>query len=666
MGITIKEIAQKAGVSIATVSHVINKTRYVSPELVNIVKEVIKETGYDKKISDKATNYRVGKLSEVAFVVPNITSSFYAKLATTLVKKINDSGYNVSIHVTIDEIVREKIILSDLLNNKRIAGIIIVPASTNSRDYYKITSANIPLVFLERTFNDEEFDNISSMGEDGVFKATEHLIKRGHINICLLQNGRLDMGADERVQGYKKALERYQIQFKDKYVPYFSDDLRLMSNTLLELTQSDMITAFIAGGNKQTNTLLKLIIKMGVNCPKDISIIGFGDHEWHQLYKPPLTTLTQNTDELGNLAAQKIVKKIEGVDDMPRTLQVEMSFTVRESTQVIGRGPFGEKVVGMEKMSLSEDEIAELRNRNFSVAISFHSSGDQWTKLHEKAIRITLEMYGVKVIAVTDAHFDANLQITQLDSLIMQNPDAIISVPSDEIKTAEKFKEISSKTKLILINNMPKSLEMEDYSTWVSVNECENGQNAGEIINSYFRDRKEIGKVGLLTHGVPFFATQQRDFAAEQILSDSDFVEIVAKNDFLIIDNAYNACNSMVMEHPGIQAIYVTWDRPALQAIKALKDMDRDDIVISTTDLDIEIAGYLSKNETVIGLSSQRPYEQGIAVAIATAKALLGVRDYKSIGVSPYVVDRKNLPKAWNDIIKAPLPKSIANNLNQI
>jgi ribose transport system substrate-binding protein len=120
----------------------------------------------------------------------------------------------------------------------------------------------------------------------------------------------------------------------------------------------------------------------------------------------------------------------------------------------------------------------------------------------------------------------------------------------------------------------------------------------------------------------------------------------------------------LVLDHPEIQGLYVTWERPALEAIRALKELGREDIVIATTDLDMEIANYLSMGKMVIGLSSQRPYEQGVVVALATAKALLNKTEYKCIGVSPYTVLRKNLSKAWNDIIKTPIPDHLARNLN--
>ena len=112
----------------------------------------------------------------------------------------------------------------------------------------------------------------------------------------------------------------------------------------------------------------------------------------------------------------------------------------------------------------------------------------------------------------------------------------------------------------------------------------------------------------------------------------------------------------MIQDHPEIQGLYITWERPALQAIRALKELGREDIAITTTDLDYEIASYMARGEMVVGLSSQRPYDQGVAVATAMARALIGRCDHRCIGVAPYMVKASNLEKAWREILKTKMP----------
>ena len=127
---------------------------------------------------------------------------------------------------------------------------------------------------------------------------------------------------------------------------------------------------------------------------------------------------------------------------------------------------------------------------------------------------------------------------------------------------------------------------------------------------------------------------------------------------FIQIENAYKVCYEMINEHPDIQALYVSWDRPALLAIKALKALNRTDIAVFTTDLDFEIAEEMNQG-FVKGLSTQRPYDQGKAAALAVAKSLVSDNVPKYIGVQPYVVHEKQLKRAWKDIFFEALPEEL-------
>lgn len=661
MGVTITDIAAQAGVSIATVSHALNKTRYVSPELAKRIEKIAKENGYEGKHapSNKGLNYKMGRLSEIALVIPNTFSVVYARLISVLSGYVDREGYMLSIYLSNGSREQEKHVITELIANRRIAGIILAPVGSEPKSYTKLITSDIPLICLERTIENSGISSVLSDNVQGIMKGTEHLIKCGHERISLLLENKNLTTVDERKRGYQQALEEYKITYEDRLVVCADlDDGESTKNTIKELIKAINPTAILAGGNTLTLRCLKSIEEMGIECPKDISLVGFGDDDWCELVNPALTTLTQDTEAIGRKAIELLMAKIMGEEGAqePTILRLPMELTIRKSTQNIARGPFGEKVVYPEDNFLSEDEEKQLRNGDYTVAISFHYTGNEWTRLHEKAMKDTLNGLGVRVLSVTDAHFEPELQNTQLEGLIMQHPDAIIAVPVDEEKTAEKFKEIAKKTKLVLINNMPKGFERDDYSCWISVNERENGQNTAKILKDHFENKKNI-KVGLLVHGTPFFATKQRDFFAEQMLRDNcPNIQIVAKRNFYTIENTYNICKRMMEDHPEIDGLYITWERPALQAIRALKEMGRQDVAIATTDLDYEIAGYMARGEMVVGLSSQRPYDQGVAVAVATAGVLLGKCENRCIGVPPYTVMAGNLEKAWKEILKTKMP----------
>ena len=151
---------------------------------------------------------------------------------------------------------------------------------------------------------------------------------------------------------------------------------------------------------------------------------------------------------------------------------------------------------------------------------------------------------------------------------------------------------------------------------------------------------------------------------SEMCIRDRSYptIEITARKGFIQIENAYKVCFEMISEHPEIEALYVSWDRPALLAIKALKALNRTDIAVFTTDLDFEIAEEMNQG-FVKGLSTQRPYDQGKAAALAVAKSLVSDNVPNYIGVQPYVVHEKQLKRAWKDIFFEALPEELGEKV---
>lgn len=657
---TIKEIAKEADVSIATVSHVINKTRYVSPELVERVEAVMDRLGYDKKAPAADGKFKIGKKSEIALILPGLWGTLYSKLATAISSCLAEQGYNLTVYFHHDDIAQEKIIITNILNNKRIAGLIIVPTSTEEKQFHKLVQQQIPFVFLDRKVNVEGIDSVLSDSKEGIFRGCVHLLKSGHEEIALIIERGDFSSVEDRLEGYREALSSYKIPFRgDLLIEVDQNRLEDFEKGIKEVRVNHKNPTFMASGNRITLNLLKVMNKLGLEYPTDVSVIGFGDEEWSEIINPPLTMLKQDTKQMAVQAVSLLLNKMNQGPGAAREIKVPMEFSIQKSTQVIGKGPFGEKPVSPEELTLSKEEAEKLTAGSYKVGISFHYGGTAWTRLYENGIRHILDKYGISIISITNADFDPNLQVTQLEGLRMQKPDAIIAIPVDDELTAKKFHSISEETKLIFMSNVPEGMTKDQYSCCVSVNERENGQNTALLLGNYFKNEQNV-KIGFIGHGAPFYGTHLRDAVAnDTIRSHFRNIEIVDERYFYQIEKTYDVCKQMIKDHPEIQGLYISWDRPALEAIKALKELKREDIAIFTFDLDTEIGTYLAKEEMVKGLSSQRPYEQGIAVGLATAKALLGRDQHKYIGVQPYIVESKNLLKAWKNIVLEPAPAEI-------
>jgi len=160
---------------------------------------------------------------------------------------------------------------------------------------------------------------------------------------------------------------------------------------------------------------------------------------------------------------------------------------------------------------LSDADKKVIQSGHYTAAIAFHYTGKAWMRLHEQGIKDIFSSLGISILAVTDAHFDPEMQSKQLESLLSFEPDVIITLPTDNIKTAPVFKKIAqSKTKLVLITNVPSGLTTDDYVTCVSVNERSYGRSIGRGLGDYMRHHGKR-KIAFLKHWCRhFYATNQR------------------------------------------------------------------------------------------------------------------------------------------------------------
>lgn len=657
--VTIKQIADMAGVSIATVSHVINRTRYVSPELVERIETIIRETGYLEKIIDRERKLKVGKSSVIVAVFPNISSTIYRDMVECLRQLITEQGYRFYVAVTGNDKEEEKQLLEGLISEKRLAGILQVPISETAADYKMLIQSGVPFVCMERNLLGEGIDTVEFRDREGMYAGTTYLLKSGHRNILLLREQSLSTTREERTRGFLEALQQYNININDANI----EDINLRNEdksriAIQRALNRIMPTAVIASGNRLTLYLMKTVQDLGIECPEELSIIGFGDDSWSELTYPPLTILKRDVKGLCQRATAILFDKINTGKVITEDCYVDIEIIVRKSTKMLDSGPYGERAATPDCIVLSNEEKKQLRNGHFRVAISFHYTGTAWAELHEKGIRDELERYGIDVVSVMDAHFDPELQNAQLEGLRLQRPDAVIAIPADDKVTAEKFQELSAVSKLVFLSNVPEKLNKNNYVSCVSVNEWENGTNAGRLMGEYFKKRKMV-KAGFINHGAAFSATRSRDGAAEKIIQDNyKNIEIATVRNFVQIENTYQVCKEVMEMHPEIETLYISWDRPALLAIKALKELGRSDVAVFTTDLDKDIA-YCMEEGIVRGISTQRPYEQGKTAALVVAKSLVSDGIPKYVGVQPYIVEGKQLRRAWKDIFHEAMPKQL-------
>ncbi|GGG19069.1 LacI family DNA-binding transcriptional regulator [Paenibacillus abyssi] len=655
----IKEIAKKAGVSVATVSHVVNKTRYVSPELTDRVLAVINEL--DGQPGFVLRSMKALKSDVILCLVENLENYFYVNMIKGIRSKGDQYGYSV---VVLNSENKSKIRAYIRMEKPR--GIIAIPDKNSDEDVFKMKELNIPTVSIGHFGKSEQLGNILIDYYGNAYRAAHHVIKSGHDKICFIdkQSG---SSHKQMLDGYKEALQENGIPFVPGLVVQIDAEGHFDKNSVVRMLKDDnRPTAMLCADGQALIELLKLFHTNNIKCPDDISLVSLHEFELSPMLNPAITTAAFDPVDIGVKAIEKLMDKINGSGNSAEDTVVSSKLIIRNSTQSIGRGPFGEKAESPEILEMSSSEIEQIRAGSYTAAISFHYGGIAWTRLHERAIKDVFSELGIRLLAVTDAHFDPELQNKQHASILAMNPDVLISIPADEILTAPSYREVvDAGTKLVLINNVPKGFDREDYVTCVSVNERENGQIAGRILGEYLTKNGKK-KIGLLMHGATFFATQQRDAAVEQVLNEEfPELEIVAVESFINKKRAFDKCYEMIKNHPDIEGLYVSWDAPGLEALSALRELNREDISIVTADLDSEAALNMAMGGSIKGLSAQRPYEQGRAMAMAAANALLGKKIPSFIGVTPYKITPDNLLTAWQEVLREKPPIQLINALKK-
>lgn len=658
---TIHDIAKMAKVSTSTVSHVVNKTRYVSPELVERVERAIQELDHLPHFVVKKTKAIPVSISEkyILFLISDKKSNFQRQVEKHVESILQDTEYTLLSFSCSDNIPATQAFFNHIFEEAIICGIIAFPDDEKLIEKHLLAEHQLPVVILGTSCANYKSDVICSDTFDGAYKAIRHLIQNGHEHIAFIGGGKATH--QKRLKGYEKALDDFSLCKQSMIYTNLQDEGEILA-TLEQLLSKDPIpTAIFAANYSVVLPILKYMNAHNISCPDDISLISFNDFEWATLASPAITTVGQKTEEYAHRAVKQLLKRINNNEpanspalaNQYENIMLSTKLNVRDSTRGIGRGPFGEKAELPSAISLSEQNIREIRSMNLTAAISFHYAGKAWMELHLKGMKEVFDNLNISLIATTDAHFNPSLQCRQLDSLLTLEPDIIIAIPTDSEATSDAFLRIArSKSRLIFISHVPAGVTRDDFVTCVSVNERSHGRNMGHGLGEYMLQHN-LTKLGLITYDANFYATRQRDAAAEQVLAE-EYPELntCGKISFQSEDEIYDKTLAFVKRHPELEALYISWDGPAAKAISALTTLGRTDIAIATGDLDYAGALNMAKGGMIKMISAQCPYEEGQTIATAAACAILNKKVPSFIGLEPLSVTPANLLKSWQRVFK--------------
>jgi ribose transport system substrate-binding protein len=333
--------------------------------------------------------------------------------------------------------------------------------------------------------------------------------------------------------------------------------------------------------------------------------------------------------------------------------------------KVLSKGPNGETAQPASAADLSADEISKVKSKDATAAIVMHYGGNDWANAQVAGLKSEFGKLGIKVVAVTDANFKPDKQVSDLETVLIKKPDIIVSIPTDPVATASAYKAAArSGAKLVFMDNVPKGMTAgKDYVSVVSADNYGNGVTSAHLMAKALGGK---GEIGLIHHEADFFVTKQRyDGFKSTIEKDYPNIKIVddkgiAGPDFA--GDAQNAANAMLTEHPNLAGIWAVWDVPAEGVMAAARASGRTDLKIATEDLGTNAAIALAKNQLVIGLGAQRPFDQGVAEARLGAGSLLGKKEPAYVALSALPVEHANVLEAWKQVYHADPPKDLSES----
>lgn len=309
------DVAKHAQVSKSTVSQYLNKRyEYMSKTTREKIEKTIKELNYRPNVVARSLKQK--STFTVGVIVANILHTFSTQIIRAIESNFQEQGFHIIVCNADDEPEKEKNYI-EMLMAKQVDGFIIFPTGGNIDLYKELTSQDIPLVFMDRTMEEMDIPTVMLDNMDASRLAVEGLVNKGYQRISIITTSiiRSISPRVERIKGYKKALEDFQLPVVPDYIK--SPEVDNLNLAITQLFQLDVPPdAIIAGNDMVLNGVLNYIKENNLNIPRDIAVIGIDEVSYASFFTPTISTISQPTVEMANLAVKLLLNQIK--QDQPK------------------------------------------------------------------------------------------------------------------------------------------------------------------------------------------------------------------------------------------------------------------------------------------------------------------------------------------------------------
>ena len=325
---TIKDVAKHAGVSVATISRVLNEPDKVSEETKNKVLKAVEETGYQQNLFGK--HLRCKKTNIILVMLTSVVNSFCAKIVNSIDNEAKKHGYSIMICVTNDDPKTEERYLN-YVKNKFVDGMIVINSTLNQEQMASLSSI-YPVIQCSEYADPDTTPYVTIDNKQAAKDAVNHLISNGKKNILLVGVDDPNIiSAKERLEGYKEALKENKIPYDEHKVVFSNFGFRNTQKLMNEYFKNGVnVDAVFAISDKMAAATIVALQEKGLKVPEDVMVMGFDNTDITYIFNPTITTVAQPHKEMGKTAFNMLLEKINGKKCKNSILKHEL--IIRKST----------------------------------------------------------------------------------------------------------------------------------------------------------------------------------------------------------------------------------------------------------------------------------------------------------------------------------------------
>lgn len=312
MGATMKDIAKRTGLGLATISSYLNGGNVREKNRIKI-EEAIEELHFE--VNEVARGLKTNRTKTIGIMIPELNNIFFAEIITEAEDILRSHGYATMICDCRSDAQREKEAV-EFLYHRRVDGLIVMPTGTSDSGFKKFIRAGKPIVMIDRKMRDIACDCILVDNEGAAEDAVNRLIRAGHRNIGLIAGPEDVYTARERQRGYEKAIQENGLRSGDTLVARGNYTIAGGAAAMRRLREAnpDMTAVFISNYEMTVGAMME-INDLGIRVPDDLSVIGFDNIDFAKAYAPRLSIVTQPTAQIARAAADTLISKLEGKDN---------------------------------------------------------------------------------------------------------------------------------------------------------------------------------------------------------------------------------------------------------------------------------------------------------------------------------------------------------------